>query len=221
MIKPSPVLPKRSVHAVMRRLAVGIAWAAISAQSLAASIQVVDQTGAPLEDAVIELISQDAVASTTKSGTMTQQGLLFVPYVLAVKAGTAVEFPNKDKTRHHVYSFSEPKVFELKLYAGKPEKPVLFDKPGIVVLGCNIHDHMQAFVYVGTSALLAVSDAKGNAEFSELPSGTATLKVWHPWQTNPVAEQQINLSALPATLTVPITPSEKPKPPKRGFGQSY
>lgn len=215
---PFKVLPKRSRFAT--QLIAGLVMA-ISGQALAASIHVVDQTGAPLEDAVIELISHDTTSIPATSGTMTQQGLLFVPYVLAVKAGTAVEFPNKDKTRHHVYSFSEAKVFELKLYAGKPEQPVVFDKPGIVVLGCNIHDHMQAYVYVGTSPLLAVTNAQGKAEFSELPNGTARLKVWHPWQAQAITDQDVNLSALPATLTVPITPSEKPKPPKRGFGQSY
>ncbi len=221
MINPSRALPKRCLSAGKFIAALGIALVATLGQVQAATILVVDQTGGPLEDAVVELVSPNASSLTPTTGTMTQQGLLFVPYVLAVKAGTAVEFPNKDKTRHHVYSFSESKVFELKLYAGKPEKPVVFDKPGIVVLGCNIHDHMQAYVYVGTSALLAVTNAQGQAEFSKLPSGNATLKVWHPWQSSPIAEQQVNLSALPTTLTLPITPAEKPKAPKRGFGQSY
>lgn len=221
MINPSRALPKRCLSAGKFIAAFGIALVATLGPVQAATILVVDQTGAPLEDAVIELVSPNVSSLTTAAGSMTQQGLLFVPYVLAVKAGTAVEFPNKDKTRHHVYSFSESKVFELKLYAGKPEKPVVFDKPGIVVLGCNIHDHMQAYVYVGTSALLAVTNAQGKAEFSKLPSGVATLKVWHPWQSSPIAEQQVNFSALPTKVTLPITPTEKPKAPKRGFGQSY
>lgn len=185
------------------------------------SMQVVDQQGKPLADAVVELIGSAADSSQAPKGTMTQQGLMFVPFVLAVQAGTAVEFPNLDKTRHHVYSFSEAKVFELKLYAGKPEKPVLFDKPGIVVLGCNIHDHMQAFVYVGTSPYLAVSDEQGQVTFAKAPAGTVKVRVWHPWQQAALPEQQLELQDKMAALVLPITAQEKPKPPKRGFGQSY
>lgn len=185
------------------------------------SIQVVDQQGKPLADAVIELIGAASDQTTPPKGTMTQQGLMFVPFVLAVQAGTAVEFPNLDKTRHHVYSFSETKVFELKLYAGKPEKPVLFDKPGIVVLGCNIHDHMQAFVYVGTSPFLAVTNAQGMAQFAAVPAGTVKVRLWHPWQQHSQPEQQLVVQESMAALVIPITAQEKPKPPKRGFGQSY
>lgn len=185
------------------------------------SMQVVDQQGKPLADAVVELIVADADPTQAPKGTMTQQGLMFVPYVLAVQAGTAVEFPNLDKTRHHVYSFSETKVFELKLYAGKPEKPVLFDKPGIVVLGCNIHDHMQAFVYVGTSPYVAVSNEQGQVQFAKEPTGTVKVRLWHPWQQAAVPEQQLELHDNLAPLVLPITAQEKPKPPKRGFGQSY
>lgn len=185
------------------------------------SIQVVDQQGKPLADAVVELIGAASDQTTAPKGTMTQQGLMFVPFVLAVQAGTAVEFPNLDKTRHHVYSFSETKVFELKLYAGKPEKPVLFDKPGIVVLGCNIHDHMQAFVYVGTSPFLAVTNAQGQAQFAAVPAGTVTVRLWHPWQQQSQPEQQLVVKDSMAALVIPITAQEKPKPPKRGFGQSY
>lgn len=185
------------------------------------SMQVVDQQGKPLADAVVELIGSAADSTQAPKGTMTQQGLMFVPFVLAVQAGTAVEFPNLDKTRHHVYSFSEAKVFELKLYAGKPEKPVLFDKPGIVVLGCNIHDHMQAFVYVGTSPYLAVSDEQGQVTFAKAPAGIVKVRVWHPWQQAALPEQQLELQDKMAALVLPITAQEKPKPPKRGFGQSY
>lgn len=185
------------------------------------TLQVLDQHGKALEDAVVELVPAQQSTAAPAKGTMTQRGLMFVPFVLAVQQGSAVEFPNQDKTRHHVYSFSPAKVFELKLYAGKPEQPVLFDKPGIVVLGCNIHDHMQAYVYVGTSPYLGVSNAQGQVTFAELPSGTATLKVWHPWQTRVIEPTSVELVALPSSVTIDITPSEKPKPPKRGFGQSY
>ena len=89
---------------------------------------------------------------------MSQQGKAFVPDVLVVTRGTSVHFPNRDSVRHHVYSFSPIKKFELKLYTGTPANPVVFDKSGVAVLGCNIHDHMVGWVlvldtpYFGTSA---------------------------------------------------------------------
>ena len=78
----------------------------------------------------------------------------FVPYVKPVRTGSFVQFPNKDHIRHHVYSFSAPSKFELPLYMGTPAQPVLFDKPGVVKLGCNIHDWMIGYVYVTDSPLL-------------------------------------------------------------------
>ena len=79
---------------------------------------------------------------------MDQRGSQFVPHVLPVQAGTSVTFPNSDQIRHQVYSFSASKRFELPLYAGTSASPIRFDQPGIVVLGCNIHDWMIGYVVV-------------------------------------------------------------------------
>lgn len=188
----------------------------------AAVFNVVDQQGNPLPDAVVELHYTPAVTAPPHPAEMAQKGLMFVPYVLAIPSGTYVDFPNGDKTRHHVYSFSEAKVFELKLYAGKPEQPILFDKPGIIVLGCNIHDHMQAYVYVGTSPFLGVTDAQGQVEISGLPAtANYRLKLWHPWQSAEVPELDIAGGSVPPSLVISVQNQQKPKPPKRGFGQSY
>lgn len=187
-------------------------------------ITLTDQTGQLLEDAVVELIPLDSTlpAANGKPAMVAQQDLMFVPFVTAVQHGTAIEFPNKDKTRHHVYSFSPAKVFELKLYSGKPEQPVLFDKTGVVALGCNIHDYMQAFVYVGSSPYLAVSNSQGIALLNSVPAGRMRVQLWHPWQDHDIAPQELSLpAAAPIKFSLSITRQQKPQKPKKGFGNSY
>jgi hypothetical protein len=111
---------------------------------------------------------------------MDQHDKTFVPLVLAVPVGTAVSFPNRDNIRHHVYSFSRAKRFELPLYIGTPAAPVVFDRPGVVVLGCNIHDWMVGYIYVADTPYVAKTAEDGRARLAELPPGTYEVRVWHP-----------------------------------------
>jgi len=108
-----------------------------------------------------------------------QHDLRFDPVLTVVTVGTPVLFPNRDTVRHHVYSFSSTKTFQLKLYAGVPHKPVVFDKPGIAVLGCNIHDQMVAWVVVVDTPLWARSDAGGLAQVDGVAPGSYQMRVWH------------------------------------------
>jgi hypothetical protein len=110
---------------------------------------------------------------------MDQRDLSFVPDVLVVRTGTAVEFPNSDKVRHQVYSFSGAKSFKLALYAGRAHPPVTFDRPGLVTLGCNIHDGMIGHIVVTDSPWFGRSDASGRMTFSALPEGSYTVRIWH------------------------------------------
>jgi len=184
-------------------------------------IRILDQQGVALADAVAEL-QLPQPPTLAKSAVVAQQDLMFVPFVSAIQKGTAVDFPNQDRTRHHVYSFSPANVFELKLYAGKPESPVMFEKAGIVALGCNIHDYMQAFIYVGESPYLAVSDAGGLVTLKDVPAGSYQLKVWHPWQDADLPPVTTQLPANGAIdIKLPVTRQEKPQKPKKGFGNSY
>lgn len=194
-----------------------------SAGALAAvQITVTDQQGQPLEDAVVELLDPANKTFSQKKAEVKQQDLTFIPFVSAYQTGTAVDFPNMDKTRHHVYSFSPAKVFELKLYANKPEAPVVFDQAGIIALGCNIHDYMQAYIYVGDSPFLLVTDSKGLVNFNDIPDGTYQLKLWHPWQNADWVTQQVQVKdGQMMTYQLAITAQEKPKKPKKGFGASY
>src|SRR5438105_7653048 len=150
---------------------------------LAGSLEVIvkDDKGRPGSDAVAYAVAAGAAsAAPKKQAVVDQRDKQFVPYVTAVQVGTAVIFPNSDNIRHHVYSFSPAKRFELPLYAGVPAEPVLFDKPGIVVLGCNIHDWMIGYVYVSESPYFAKTGADGKALLAELPPRVYTVRVWHP-----------------------------------------
>lgn len=143
-----------------------------------------DKTGIGIVDAVVVALPANRPAGNVGGVTATiivdQVKKEFVPYVLPVQVGTAVNFPNKDNIRHHVYSFSQAKTFELPLYTGTPAAPVVFDKPGPVVLGCNIHDWMISYVYVSESPYFAKTGADGKATLTDLPSGNYTLRTWHP-----------------------------------------
>jgi plastocyanin len=141
-----------------------------------------DDVGKPVSDVVVSLTSAGDAATTPRSvpAVMDQQNKTFVPHVLAILVGTAVSFPNRDNIRHHVYSFSPAKRFELPLYIGTPAAPVVFDKPGVVVLGCNIHDWMAGYVYVSATPHFAKTGEDGTARLADLPPGAYEARVWHP-----------------------------------------
>ena len=173
----------------MRRTLAPLALAATLAAAPAVagdvSVEVRDQTGKPVRDAVVMIRPAGGVAPGTPMKVswpmvMAQQNTQFTPYVLIVPLGSTVSFPNKDKVRHHVYSFSAPKKFELKLYGRDETRSITFDKPGAVSLGCNIHDGMIAFIFVSDTPFAAKSNPQGVAVVQDAPGGAATLLVWHP-----------------------------------------
>src|SRR4051812_22805467 len=167
----------------MNRLALAVTLALCCScdQSFAGSLSVVvkDASGAPVSDAVVYAESGNT-APVSKQAIIDQRDKQFVPYVTALQVGTAVLFPNKDNIRHHVYSFSPAKKFELPLYSGVPAEPVVFDKEGFVTLGCNIHDWMIAYVAVLSTPYFQVTGDDGLAHLKDLPGGHYTVCVWHP-----------------------------------------
>jgi plastocyanin len=148
---------------------------------LAGSLEVIvkDDKGGPASDAVAYAVGA-ASAAPKKHVVVDQRDKQFIPYVTAVQVGTAVSFPNSDNIRHHVYSFSPAKKFELPLYSGVPAQPVVFDKVGFVTLGCNIHDWMIAYVAVLPTPYFQVTRQDGRAVLKDLPAGQYTVQVWHP-----------------------------------------
>lgn len=156
--------------------------AASVASTATVQVQVQEAGGTPLGGAVVFLDSPEAAkAARPLSGAeMVQQSKAFVPEVLVVTRGTAVNFPNRDTVRHHVYSFSSTKQFELKLYTGTPANPVLFDRSGVAILGCNIHDEMVGWIVVVDTPHFGTSTASGQVRFDNVPAGQYTLRAWHP-----------------------------------------
>jgi plastocyanin len=152
---------------------------AASANEIVASVA--DEAGVPVVDAVVVAVSDVPVKlPAPKPESIVQEAKEFKPFVKAVLVGTPIAFPNRDDVQHHVYSFSPARTFELKAYAGTPPEPIIFDKPGPVALGCNIHDWMLAYVYVSESPYFAVTGADGKVRLANVPPGNYSLRVWHP-----------------------------------------
>ena len=110
--------------------------------------------------------------------SLDQRNETFVPHVLAITAGTTVDFPNHDRTYHNVFSLSKAKRFDLGRYAAGTSKSVRFDRPGIVRVFCDIHSHMNAFILVFGHRFFAVTDDEGRYEIDGVPPGTYTLSAW-------------------------------------------
>ena len=169
-----------------------LALTAAASPALAADLIVTIRTadGQPVKDAVATLHYPGGAENTVGAKlagpyVVSQHGISFDPFVVVVPVGADVTFPNKDTVRHHVYSFSPAKRFELKLYGREDARAVKFEKVGVVALGCNIHDKMLGFVDVVDTPFAAKSDAAGNAQLAGALPGTATLTVWHPFQKGP------------------------------------
>ena len=179
---------------------------AASAQAADVQVQVQDASGRPLADAVVFLESEQARRQVRPVAglEMAQNHKQFVPQVLIVPVGSEVRFPNHDTVRHHVYSFSPAKKFELKLYAGTPAQPVRFEQSGVVVLGCNSHDQMVGWVLVLDTPYYAQTSASGQAALSTVPAGRYRLRTWHARLPAgaPVPEQALEVSASGATALV-------------------
>ncbi|HET7924524.1 MAG TPA: methylamine utilization protein [Rhodanobacteraceae bacterium] len=180
---------------------------ALAAHSAAETLEisVVDEQGRPIEDVAVYATAASAEqvlaaaapanAAPQAKAIMDQHEMQFVPHLLVVQSGTEVAFPNGDKVSHHVYSFSETKQFELKLYKGDVYPPVSFDRPGVVVLGCNIHDGMLGYIVVVETPYFAKTDDQGVALIHGVPSGDYVLAAWTP---------RARPSALPPTQQLAV-----------------
>ena len=159
------------------------------------TIRLSNASGASLADAVVFAAETAASASAAKKReSIVQRERVFAPFVTVVETGTSISFPNEDPMLHHVYSFSPAKRFEIRLYKGTPSVPVVFDKSGVVALGCNVHDWMLAYVVVVDTPFFAKSGKDGVARLA-LPAGTHQLMVWYPGMREPARLQSVSLAA--------------------------
>ena len=162
-------------------LCLGLAAPAVASDL---SVSLSTPGGAPIADAVVMVAPEAGVHGARPLAgpfQMAQKDMEFQPFVLIVPVGADVAFPNRDPFRHHVYSFSKAKTFELKLSGRDETRPVRFDKAGVVALGCNIHDNMSAFIRVVDTPYAVKTSAGGPAVVRDLPSGPAVVTIWHPY----------------------------------------
>jgi len=190
--------------------AAGLGLAApVAAAPLA--VRVVDASGRPVRDAVVTLYPAGNAARPMRSigrYAVSQKNIQFHPFVSIVPVGADVSFPNLDPTKHHVYSFSPAKRFELKLFARDQSRTVHFDKPGVIALGCNIHDQMSAFILVTSSAWTARTNSQGMVAFADAPNAPGRLTVWHPYLRAPggVIQQTVGAAQRSASFSVKLRP---------------
>src|SRR5438477_3360513 len=187
-------------------LALALAGVATPLAAANLSVRVLDSAGHPVRDAVVTLYPVAGARAPHASGRylISQQNLQFHPFLTIVPVGADISFPNFDPTKHHVYSFSAAKRFELKLFARDQSRTVHFDKPGVVALGCNIHDQMSAFIVVTDSAWTARTNAQGVAAFGDAPNASARLTVWHPYLRTPGGVLQQALAPTQRSLSFQV-----------------
>lgn len=202
--------------------------AGLSAPAGAAGLDIAaaEPDGSPLADTVVTLWpAEEGEASgrgraSDGEPVITQRDQRFVPHVRVVPAGTTVRFPNEDDIKHHVYSFSKAKQFQLRLYGGDEVKTVTFDRPGVVVLGCNIHDHMLAYVFVTQAPYFAKTDETGRARIDGIPEGRYRAETWHPrLEDGEDGEDRAITLTEAAEETMAVSLSVKP-PRRRRTGDS-
>jgi plastocyanin len=175
-----------------------------------------DDRGRPVADAVVSLTPSGGTPPSPRAGSaiMDQQDKEFIPVVLPVVVGTSVTFPNRDNIRHHVYSFSPARRFELPLYSGTPASPVTFDKPGVVVLGCNIHDWMVGYIYVLPTPFYAKTGDDGQGRIGDVPAGAWEARLWHP-RLRGEAARTATTTTVVAGETAPLAFAVDLKPDRR------
>ncbi len=174
----------------------------VSPQAVASdfTVRVIDDRGRPVSDAVVTLKPESGSYPPLRLNSavqVAQQDTQFHPFVTVVPVGTTVSFPNFDPFRHHVYSFSPAKRFELKLFARDQNRSVTFDRAGIVAVGCNIHDSMSAYIFVTDTTWTARTSPAGIAVIQNVPVAAMRMQLWHPYLHTPGG-----------TLTRPITAAD-------------
>ena len=190
-------------------------------------VVVVDRQGKPIPGAVVTAYPKHGQSEVSPGSEIRedfnryeviQKGKEFLPDVLVVPVGAAVNFPNHDEVRHHVYSFSSAKPFEFELYGNHVKRIETFDKPGLVILGCNIHDSMTGYIYVNDAPFVQISDSDGRAHFDDIPASSAQIAVWHKYSkdvTTPIYYMVAALDDGPTEVLALDLRSERRKEPLR------
>jgi plastocyanin len=191
----------------------------MSAGAADISVRVTDRDGHGVDQVVVTVTPLTASTSLApKPAVMDQRNLAFVPRVLVVGVGASVEFPNSDSVSHQVYSFSAAKRFQLPLYKGEVHPPVVFDRPGLVVLGCNIHDSMVGYIYVTDAPYFGTTETDGALELKDMPAGDYRIVLWSPFIADPPASLTRSMhldAAAPAVARIQLSSALRAQPEPR------
>lgn len=213
-----PPARARPVRAAAATLAAALLALAAPLAALATTLVIAVQTvdGHALQGAVVMLQPLDGAPRhpTPVHAVMDQMDKAFTPDLLVIPVNSTVTFPNSDSVSHQIYSFSPAKRFQLPLYRGKPYPPVRFEQPGVVTLGCNIHDQMLAYLLVTDAPWYGRTDAAGNWS-GELPRGRYRVSLWHPRlrEANGELVRELTVDdAEHAELTLRLSRSLQPAP---------
>jgi plastocyanin len=217
----SPAIQNIRSRAVRALSCALLGCAAARAPAATLVVNVLKHDGQPLAGAVITAEAEGATvaAAAPVHALMDQVNLAFTPDVLVIPVHSTVQFPNSDAVAHQVYSFSNARQFQLPLYRGKPYPPVQFDQPGVVTLGCNIHDNMIGYIFVTAAPYFGRTDAHGEWQGRELPHGRIRVRVWHPLLNEPrELERAVELGgergAVELRLVKPLRPAPLPGRPR-------
>lgn len=189
-------------------------------------IELKDTAGVAVAEAVASLVPLDFSkpnVAPADNVEIAQIGEEYRPFVTPVLVGTEVHFPNRDGVQHHLYSLSKAKPFEKPLYSSGTSESVVFDRPGVVTLGCNIHDWMIAYVVVLETPFFAKSDAAGRARIENLPPGRYRLETWHPRLPTPL-QREIAIAEegeTRETAALKLRPDRRIRRAPAGEGKTY
>lgn len=180
-------------------------------------VSVLDRNGEGVADVAVyavRVVGNEKLPPPASNSVMDQVDRRFVPHLLVVQTGTAVEFPNSDSVAHHVYSFSHPNKFMLPMYKGELHPPVTFDHSGVVSLGCNIHDHMLGYILVVDSSVFTKTDKNGRATLSVDDPEAYTINIWSPRlrDKTELLSRSLDSSSNPVTFSL----GKKLNPPHHG-----
>lgn len=190
------------------------------------TVQALDQEQAPIADLVVWLTPLDQLvppAPAEMRATVEQKNEEFNPYITVVRVGTEVTFPNRDQVQHHVYSLSRPAKFEIPLHGGDEHESVVLDTPGIIPVGCNIHDWMISHIVVVDTPWFGQIDAAGRLTIRDLPAGRYKVEAWHP-RLRQTAEQEITLAesgAVPVEFKLRLRPDRRLRRAPDAGGSGY
>jgi len=210
-------MPRRVSIDLVRALFVSALSCAATASAGTLEIRALQRDGKPLVGAVVTAVAESPAqppAAPIKA-IMDQVNLAFEPDVLVLPVKSSVQFPNSDVVRHQVYSFSPAHRFQLPLYRGKPYPPIVFEQPGVITLGCNIHDNMLAYIVVTDAPFYGRTDAAGSWAAPAVPGGRYRVRVWHPLASEPVdLEQVVQVGGDKDVVEIRLTRGLKPAPLK-------